>query len=72
MPCMEKDNTAVIPLAEGLSPSALGWKALLGQYSHAPFQLWSHFLIHLDQAATVVDKHAIQIPVFDVDPKNKI
>lgn len=50
----------------------MGWEALLGQYSHAPFQLWAHFLIHLDQAATVVDEHAIQVPVFDIDPKNKI
>lgn len=44
----------------------------MSRHSHAPFQLWAHFLIHLDQAATVVDEHAVQVPVFYVDPKNKV
>lgn len=40
--------------------------------SHATLQLRPHLLIHLDQAAAVINEHAVQLALLDVHTKDKI
>lgn len=41
-------------------------------YSHASLQLGPCLLVHLDETRAVVDKHPIQVPLFDVHSKYKV
>ena len=70
-PCRRQRETPRSPTGQS-PPTTFPRRSPPWQHSHATFQLWAHFLIHLDQAATVVDEHSIQVPVFNVDPENKV
>lgn len=70
-PCRRR-REALCSAAGQSPPTTCPQRSPSRQHSHATFQLRAHFLVHLDQAATVVDEHSIQAPVLNVDPKNKV
>ena len=39
---------------------------------HSAISLGPNFLVHFDEATTVVDKHAVLVPVVDIHAKDEV